>query len=243
MSGAAFWRCLSDFFFPPLCPLCRKILSENPGSGFCPDCLRQITFLNHPYCPACGLPFPSSSGDDHLCSKCLLEERYFTSARAVGVYQGALAQAISRLKYHGATHLAKPLGKLLIDYQDPSFPLVKFEGILPVPLSPTRLRERGFNQALLLARQLSRAHSIPLRYEALRRVRHTPPQTQLSGPEREKNIRGAFEVPHPEMVEGKHILLIDDVLTTGATVRECAKVLRRAGAKQVDVLTLARTSG
>ncbi len=164
-------------------------------------------------------------------------------ARAIAVYEGGLAQAISRLKYHGATHLAKPLGKLLADYQDPDFSFARFGGILPVPLSAKRLRERGFNQALLLARQVSRAHSIPLSYEALSRPRHTPPQTQLSGPEREKNVRGSFEVYQPEKVDGKHILLIDDVFTTGATARECAKVLLSAGAKQVDVLTLARTTG
>jgi ComF family protein len=242
MSGVSFRRCLVDFFFPPLCPLCRNVMTVNPANGFCAECLGQMKFLSHPFCSCCGLPFGSSAGEDHLCSRCLTEERYFAGARAVGFYEGGLAEAISRFKYQGATHLAKPLGKLLIDYRNTGFSFSDFEVILPTPSSRERLRDRGFNQALLLARQVSRAHSIPLNFEALRRIRHTLPQTKLSGPEREKNIRGAFEVHRPEAVKEKHILLIDDVLTTGATAGECAKVLRRAGAKQVDVLTLARAS-
>jgi ComF family protein len=132
------------------------------------------------------------------------------------------------------------LGTLLAEYQYPEFLFSAFELILSVPLHPRRLRQRGFNQSLLLARRVSRTHSIPLDFTALRRTRHTEPQTQLSGSERQKNIRGAFEVRRPELIAEKHILLIDDVFTTGSTVQECAKVLLRADAKQVDVLTLAR---
>jgi ComF family protein len=111
---------------------------------------------------------------------------------------------------------------------------------MPVPLHTRRLRERGFNQSLLLARQVSRKRSIPLNFTALWRSRQTQPQTQLSGPERQKNVRGAFEVRNAEAVAGKRVLLIDDVFTTGATVQECAKALLDAGAERVDVLTLAR---
>jgi ComF family protein len=151
-----------------------------------------------------------------------------------------MVEAISRFKYHGASRLAKPLGTFLAEYKDSDFPFSDFELILCVPLHPRRLRQRGFNQSLLLARRVSRAHSIPLNFTALQRTRHTQPQTQLSGPERQKNIRGAFEVRRPEAIAEKEILLIDDVFTTGATVQECAKVLLKAGAKRVDVLTLAR---
>jgi ComF family protein len=151
-----------------------------------------------------------------------------------------MKEAIPRFKYHGAIRLAKPLGLFLAEYQDPDFPFSEFNLILAVPLHRRRLRQRGFNQATLLARRVSRAHSIPLDSTSLLRSRFTEPQTQLSGPERLKNIRGAFKVGRPEIIAGKHILLIDDVFTTGATVQECAKVLVKGGAKRVDVLTLAR---
>ena len=235
-----FWRALVDFFFPPKCPLCGESLGELPLERPCPLCLSEIKFFSHPRCPRCGLGFRETPGDDHLCSGCLTEERYFTKARAIAPYEGLMAEAISRFKYQGASRLAKPLGALLGEYQDLEFPFAEFDLILAVPLHPQRLRQRGFNQSMLLARRLSHRHSIPLDFTSLQRTRHTLPQTHLSGSERQKNIRGAFEVRRPEVISGKHVLLIDDVFTTGATVQECSKVLLKAGAKRVDVLTLAR---
>jgi ComF family protein len=235
-----FWRALGDFFFPPKCLLCGRSLGENPDDHPCPLCLAEIKFFSHPRCPCCGLGFAETPGEDHLCSSCLTEERYFSKARALGPYEGLIVEAISRFKYLGSSRLAKVLGTLLAEYQDPDFPFSEFALILSVPLHPQRLRQRGFNQSLLLARRISRQHSVPLDFTALQRTRDTQPQTQLSGSERQKNMRGAFEVRRPEVIAEKHILLIDDVFTTGATVQECSRVLLRAGAKQVDVLTLAR---
>ena len=235
-----FWRALGDFFFPPKCLLCGESLEENPDDRPCPLCLAEIKFFSHPRCPRCGVGFGETPGEDHLCSDCLTEERYFSKARALGPYEGLIVEAISPFKYLGSSRLAKVLGTLLAGYQDPDFPFSEFSLILPVPLHPRRLRQRGFNQSLLLARRISRQHSVPLDFTALQRIRHTQPQTQLSGSERQKNIRGAFEVRRPQVIVDKHILLIDDVFTTGATVQECSRVLLKAGAKQVDALTLAR---
>ena len=235
-----FWHALIDFFFPPKCLFCGSSLGELPDDHPCPLCTERIKVFPHPRCPCCGLGFGDTPGEDHLCSQCLTEERYFTRARAIGPYEGLMADAIHRFKYQGASRLAKPLGTFLAEYKDPEFPFSDFDRILSVPLHPRRLRQRGFNQSLLLARCVSRTHSIPLDFTTLRRTRHTEPQTQLSGSERQKNIRGAFEVRRPEAISEKHILLIDDVFTTGSTVQECAKVLLKAGAKRVDVLTLAR---
>jgi ComF family protein len=235
-----FWRALIDFFFPLHCPLCGKILGENSLDRPCPSCLAQIKFFSHPCCPRCGLGFHTTWGEDHLCSACLTEHWDFSKARSLGPYEGLMAEVISRFKFRGSSRLAKPLGTLLAEYQDSEFLFSEFDLILPVPLHPQRLRERGFNQSLLLARRISRVHSILLDFTALQRIRHTQPQTELSGPERKKNIRGAFEVEKSAILSGKRILLIDDVFTTGATVQECSKVLLKAGAKQVDVLTLAR---
>jgi len=136
--------------------------------------------------------------------------------------------------------LAKSLGSLLTSFADPDFSFRPYDRVIPVPLHPSRLRQRGYNQSLLLAREVSQKYLIPLDFTSLRRVRPTPPQTQLSGAERRKNIRGAFAVQNPEPLAKASILLIDDVFTTGATVEECSKILLRAGAKRVDVLTLAR---
>lgn len=118
--------------------------------------------------------------------------------------------------------------------------LLNIDMIMPVPLHPKRLRQRGFNQALLLAHRISMRHDIPLVYDNLARVRPTRPQVELTGEERVKNVAGAFSLRFPEIVENKHILLIDDVFTTGATMNECAAVLKSAGAEQVTACTLAR---
>lgn len=233
-----FGRTLVDFFFPPRCPFCGAGSKESERP--CPLCLSQIHFFSHPRCPRCGLGFATDCGDDHLCSGCLAEERTFAKARSIASYAGLMAEVIARFKYQGASHLARPLSAFLAEYQDPEFPFSPFDLILPVPLHPQRLRQRGFNQSNLLARRISRRHSIPLDFTTLKRIRPTQPQTQLSGPERRENIRGAFEVQNPQTIQKKHLLLIDDVYTTGATVGECSKVLRKAGAGQVDVLTLAR---
>ncbi len=151
-----------------------------------------------------------------------------------------MAEVISRFKFRGAARLAKPLGTLLADYADREFLFSEFDLLVPVPLHRQRLRDRGFNQSLLLARRIAKIHSLPVDTAALQRIRHTQPQTELSGPERRKNIRQAFAVSRTGSISGKRVLLIDDVFTTGATVQECAKTLLRAGAQQVDVLTLAR---
>jgi len=235
-----FWQALINFVFPPKCLLCGQTLEDASDDRPCPYCLSKIKLLSHPRCPRCGLGFVTPAEDDHLCSGCLTEERYFTAARAIGSYEGLMVEVISRFKYQGASRLAKPLSRLLSEYKDPQLPFSEFDLILPVPLHPQRLRRRGFNQSLLLARRVSRQHSIPLDFKTLQRIRHTQPQTELSGSERQKNIRGAFKVQDPSLVEGKRLLLIDDVFTTGATVQECSKVLLKAGAKRVDVLTLAR---
>jgi ComF family protein len=129
---------------------------------------------------------------------------------------------------------------MMAEYGDPEFPFPAIDLVVPVPLHSRRLRERGFNQSLLLARQVSKRRSIPLNFTALDRIRQTRPQTRLSGPERHKNVRGAFEVNAPGAVAGRKILLIDDVFTTGATIQECTESLLDAGAKEVHVLTLAR---
>ena len=160
-------------------------------------------------------------------------------ARALGTYESSLQESIHRWKYEGKTYLtpffAKWMAEGLSRYWGPG----SFDLLIPVPLHRQRLRERGFNQVLLLVKEMSFRTGIPYRKTMLQKKKPTIPQVTLSGPEREKGLRGAFDVIGKEELVGKSILLVDDVYTTGATVNECSKVLRRGGAKRVDVLTLA----
>lgn len=160
----------------------------------------------------------------------------FSKVITFGLYEGALSDAINHFKFQGIRRLSKPLGELLAQCDLPVT-----DGIIPVPLTKRSLRARGFNQALLLSRIVARKHRIPLLWDHLVKIRETPPQIGLSAQERLRNVKKAFEVQGD--MHGRHLLLVDDVMTTGATVMECARVLLQAGAKEVTVLTLARAGG
>jgi ComF family protein len=169
----------------------------------------------------------------------MMRRKYFTMARALGAFEGSLQVAIHRWKYEGKTHLtpffAEWMAEGLNRYWEPH----SLDFLIPVPLHAQRLRERGFNQALLLAKELSRRTAIPYFKTILKKKKSTLPQVNLSGVEREKGLRGAFQVVEKEELLGKSVLLVDDVYTTGATVNECSKVLVKGGARKVGVLTLA----
>lgn len=235
-----FCSALLNFFFPPRCLCCGQILPEEADQQLCSSCLDSLIFFSPPRCPKCGISFWAEEGPDHLCSRCLQGEESYHLVRSLGPYEGLLAEVIMRFKYGGAIYLANPLGRLLANLNDPDISFSEIDLVMPVPLHPRRLRERGFNQSLLLARVVSRVHKLPLDFAILERTRYTQPQTQLSGAERRKNIRGAFRVRNKKALAEKNILLIDDVFTSGATVAECARILKEAGARQVNVLTLAR---
>lgn len=231
---------IADLIFPPRCLACGGSLEQHPPLPFCPPCTAAIHFIDSPLCPRCGTPFPPTEGGDHLCGECLLTERPFAVARSVGRYEETLLAAIHRFKYRGKTGVGDLLGQMMADFAGKIWDMTLFERILPVPLHPKRLRERGFNQAVILARVLSRRFDLPLDFASLRRERFTPPQVGLDREARSANVRGAFVVTHPERVAGRRLLLVDDVYTTGNTLSECARVLIRAKAEAVAVLTLAR---
>lgn len=235
-----FLHCLADFFFPPQCLLCRSFLLSYSDGYFCKDCLDSFSFNNGHICPRCGILFESKEGGDHLCSRCIGRDSFFDVARAVGSYEGMLRKAIHFFKYNNKSMLAAPLGKLLSVYGAGMLNTEEYELIVPVPLHPLRLRQRGFNQSLMLARKVGRLWDVKVCAESLKRDRWTTPQTMLSEKERRKNVKGAFSCRGCEF-HGKKVLLIDDVYTSGSTVDECARVLKKQGASNVDVLTLART--
>jgi ComF family protein len=238
---------LVDWLYPPRCRACGGTIYGPDAEYFCGDCWPQIRLVSHPLCNRCGRPFPDAGGDDHHCAACLTRSPYFVQARAWGCYpreeiaEHPLRQVVQKFKYGRKVSLGKPLGRLMARGCQNFLEACPIELIIPVPLHPKRLRWRGFNQSLLLARQVSRLYQVPIDPFLLYRSRETPPQTQLTEEERRKNVRGAFAIASGEALKEKSVLLVDDVYTSGATVNECSLVLVRGGAREVYVLTLART--
>jgi ComF family protein len=233
-------RGLCDTVFPRICVVCGAVLSGNRKDCFCFKCLSRISFVKPPICSCCGLPFFDCGGTDHLCSECISLPQYFSIARSVGRYETTLRDAIHRFKYKGKIAVGEALGRLMAEYKFDSFSIEDYSLIMPVPLHRRRLRERGFNQSLVLAKEVAGRHSINLDFTTLKRVIYTEPQVNLDRKKRGSNVKGAFKITDSERVKGKRVVLIDDVYTTGSTLRECARVLIRSGAADVAALTLAR---
>ncbi len=204
---------------------------------FCESCARDIYPIKSPLCAVCGVPFPDGSGDDHPCFDCLSQSPGYTAARAAVEYKGTVREAIHIYKYGRLRAMQEFLGPLMADAAGAFFPDAEIAAA--VPLHRRRLARRGFNRSRFLAKYAAQTLDIPLNLDALTRIRYTRPQVELSQAEREANVKGAFAV-EGDVFEGRRVLLVDDVYTTGATVRECAKVLKKAGAEKVYVLTVAR---
>jgi len=231
---------LADVIFPGRCVTCGVVLGPDKTLHFCHTCFSRINFIQSPLCNRCGIPFNSPDGGDHICGDCLTSETYFSVARAVGRYETTILDAIHRFKYGGKIAIGEILGRLMADFAYPAFDIQEYSLIIPAPLHPKRLRERGFNQSLILALAVSKRFSLALDFTTLKRRIHTKPQVSLGGKERKVNVQGAFEVSEEKKIRGKSIVLVDDVYTTGSTVNECARVLTKSKAAEVAVLTLAR---
>jgi len=237
---------LVDWLYPPRCRACAQAFHGRDAEYFCAGCWDKIRLVSHPVCNVCGRPFPDASGGDHACGVCLARPPHFARAWSWACYpreeaeNHPLRQAVQRFKYGRKVSLGKPLGRLMARGCGDFLRECNADVIIPVPLHPKRLRWRGFNQALLLARQVSKVYGIDADPYVLRRIKETPPQTQLNEEERRRNVRGAFGLAPGRSVEGLKVLLVDDVFTSGATVNECSRTLSRSGARQVFVVTLAR---
>lgn len=240
MIVADFLSEISDALFPPLCSACSEVLTDTQEKVFCRDCSRQIHYIAGSHCPVCGIIFPDSPAGNHFCSSCTENKPHYAFARAALAYEGILLDVIHQFKYGGNLTKGKALAFLLSDFDFPDMDWQTFDMILPVPLHFRRLRTRGFNQSMILARALGKKHQVSVDFSLLKRHKLTLTQTGLDKKEREKNIRGAFEVSDPGQIKSKSIVLVDDVYTTGATINECAKTLKKAGAGRVAVITLAR---
>jgi ComF family protein len=236
-----FLTALLDVILPPICHICHEFIPNSGTLHICPTCRERLPLVLSPLCPICGIPF-IGVGNDHRCGACLTDPPHYDTARAPFLYEGAIRELIHSFKYNRNTPLRRPLVLLTQEGMDEFLRDLKLDVILPVPLHRSRLRQRGFNQAVLLGRVLSRHFSLPLLPDTLVRIRQTSPQIELSASERRQNVKGAFAVKKTELVAGKRILLLDDVMTTGSTMDECAKELKKAGAALVVALTVARTA-
>lgn len=234
---SAIGHALFDLAFPPGCACCGKHLATGL---LCEVCAVQIERIASPRCPICSIPF-DGAGTDHFCSECILKRPPFLSTRAAFLYAGPIADGIRALKYGPRAERAGPLSQLWLQASDVR---PEVDIAIPVPLDARKLRRRGFNQTVLLAGPLLKRWRIPLDCRSLQKTRGKPTQASLSIDERKKALRGAFLPLSPKRrarLAGRRILLLDDVMTTGATARECARVLLEGGVAEVHVAVLART--
>lgn len=232
---------LLNGLLPVNCAGCGAPLETDPVPFFCRACWAEIKPLPTHACPRCDRPFVSavalSRSPRHHCGACRTKPPAFSRAWTRYAYEPPLKEAICQFKYHGKTSLAEALAQLMVKAMSPP---ADVDVIIPVPLHSSRLREREYNQALLLADCLGTHFRLPVQPNVLVRIRPNPPQTTLKRKDRLKNLRRSFIVTNPARIEGKTVLLVDDVFTTGTTANECAKMLRKAGSGPVYVGTVAR---
>ncbi|MHB0937266.1 MAG: double zinc ribbon domain-containing protein [Armatimonadota bacterium] len=224
---------LLSLLFPPRCEVCGML--QEPV--VCAGCRAQFERITEPHCRQCGLPFDPGAKSATHCPECRDDPPAFDAARAAGLYGGVLRRAIHLFKYDGVRAMAGALGEFTLETVQLPFPI---DCLCPVPLHPRREAMRGFNQSSLLAEVLGEGWSIPVEAAMLSRVQNTPPQMSLPAEERRRNIRGAFTATGNPA--GRAVGLVDDVFTTGSTLRECSQMLKRAGAERVLVITVARTT-
>lgn len=227
-----------DLLFPPSCHLCGSDLYGASSRDFCEGCRAGFVPIASPRCPVCALPFATLGGEDHLCGACLRQAPPFDWTIAAGLYEESLRLAIHRFKFDHVITLDRPLAMMINVIWEQSGVPWEPQLLIPVPLHKRRLQMRTYNQSLLIAQELGRMRGIPVAGRLLERRLETHPQPGLSIAERQANLDGAFALQRP--LNGERVLLVDDVMTTGATARACAAVLKRGGALQVAVVVLAR---
>ncbi len=230
---------LFDLFWPRSCELCGASPGE-AGKYLCWDCLSALPLIHPPFCTLCGDPVNGDITRDYVCSLCVDRRPGFDLARSAIRFKGGLKDSLHQFKYANATHMTYDLATLLHACVRTHYARERFDAVSFVPLHPSKQRARTYNQARLLAEHLARRMELPLAGGCLSRVRETGTQTRLNMKERARNVAHAFEADCPEWIEGRNFLLVDDVMTTGATVSEISRVMKAAGAGRVCVVTVAR---
>ena len=226
-----------DVALPQLCASCREPVD---GAGLCPHCWSKLSFIAPPYCERLGIPFPFDGGPGLLSMEAIADPPAYHRARAAVRYDEVARTLVHALKYGDRLDLAPTMGRWMANAGRQL--VTEADALVPVPLHWRRLWARRFNQSALLAEIIAKANGRTVAHGALKRVKATPQQVGLGKSERAQNVQGAFRVPADGKAEvvGRRLVLVDDVLTSGATVDACARALLRAGAASVDVLTFAR---
>lgn len=229
-----------SWIYPPVCQLCGENRST-PADGYvCASCWRKVRFIREPFCERCGLPFEGEITSAFECTNCREMKLHFVSARSAVSATGITLQVIHRFKYQRAVWFEPFLADLLLREALPALREGNWNVLVPVPLHPVKQREREFNQAAIVGRHLARALGIPMNEKLVRRVEPTRTQTQLTRTQREENVRRAFEAVSGAKLSGERVVIVDDVFTTGATTNAVAAILRKLGAGEVCVWTVAR---
>jgi len=242
-SSAGLKSCLEavlGFFYPEVCQLCHAEAATAAEGFVGTGCWRQARIIEPPFCQCCGLPYEGDITTRFECGNCREMELHFHSARAAVVAGSTVLEAVHRYKYQRALWFEPFLAGLLLRAAGRELQSGHWNLIVPVPLHSLKRREREFNQAERLALRLGTSSGVPVNTRLLRRVEYTRTQTQLTRPERAANVRGAFAVVPGTQLDGARVVVVDDVLTTGATTSSCARALREAGAAEIRVWTVAR---
>ncbi len=227
---------LANFAFPPVCGQCHRLSSDGLTGGICSQCWATTMVWREGQCQRCGGEAPAGNS---LCRGCLIPDWGCSDIRTIGPFQPPLSEAIHRLKYSDARRVARRLGDLLAARLEGVGRYLQARMVLAVPLHPARRRERGYNQAQLLAERLGQALRVPAPEGLLSRARNNQSQTTLNKEQRRRNVDGIFAVTDPGLIKGRRIILVDDVLTTGATIGSCGHALLAAGASEVLACTAA----
>ncbi|NIO48000.1 MAG: hypothetical protein GTN73_00965 [Candidatus Aminicenantes bacterium] len=237
---SSFTKLAELIFFPSFCELCSSLLEFPQERVICHSCWKSIRTSHHSYCICCGRFFEALE-EPHLCQVCLEKRPPFSHHRSCARYKGKLKDIILLYKYRHFQVLGKDLARLVCRALGKEEEIWwKVDVVVPVPLHPKRKKKRGFNQAQIIAEELARIKGIELQDGLLVKTRNVPPQTSLRIEERVRNVTGVFGVVKGEKIRGKVVLLVDDVYTTGSTIRECSSALRNAGVKEVKALTVAQ---
>jgi len=233
-------RAVADLILPRTCPFCESPALLQPDQVLCSACRGTLREIAGPLCQKCGLPVQTLLSDGPVfCGRCLSSPPAFGAARYGYSYEESLRLSILRFKFHSGLSLRPTLAALLVEAFDRHFDRQSYDMIVPMPIHPRRLVERGFNQAVILADGLSVATGIPVDRDSFRKIKDTPPQVGLTEAQRAANLRGSFAVYRPERLKGRRVLLVDDVCTTGSTIAYATRTISRADPARVDVITLA----
>jgi len=226
-----------ELIFPSQCQLCGDLAHFK--IPLCNTCLKKVQKIGNLRCEICGKAFTGET--NRICGNCIKEKPKFDQARAWAKFEEPMVQIIHQFKYQRGFQFANWMVNNLVEVHQTQFSDQKFDLLIPIPLHWKRLLQRGYNQALILAQPLSKKLKIPLDTTILQKTTNTPPQVGLSSAQRKENLKKSFQIKKPKLIAGKNILLVDDVITSGATANEASKILKQAGAKKVCILALART--